>query len=392
GDGGPATAAQLNQPNNVSVDKDGNLIICDSGNFRIRKVTIADGKISTVVGKGQSGFGGDGGPATEALINVPVGAIVDPGGNLYFSDRGNNRVRKVTAATGVINTIAGVGAPAFNGDGLASLASALSSPTGLAIDPAGNLYIADRDNRRVRKLTAAVMNDTTPPTVAITAPTSSPTFTTTSGSLSLIGTATDDAGVTQLRWNNDSGGAGVACGTTAWGIQNITLLAGLNNITVTAWDANGNSGQASLAVTFNASRLGATFAGTGGAGDSGDGGPAISARMSPFALAVGNSGNLLVSDDEAHRVGRITPGGTISAFAGNGALGASGDGAEAINAAMNVPQDLVVDAAGAVYISDSNNHRVRRVAPNGVITTYAGTGVPDFGGDDGPATQARLSS
>src|SRR5262249_23483311 len=172
GDGGPATAAQLNQPNNVSVDKDGNLIICDSGNFRIRKVTIADGKISTVVGKGQSGFGGDGGPATEALINVPVGAIVDPGGNLYFSDRGNNRVRKVTAATGVINTIAGVGAPAFNGDGLASLASALSSPTGLAIDPAGNLYIADRDNRRVRKLTAAVMNDTTPPTVAITAPTS----------------------------------------------------------------------------------------------------------------------------------------------------------------------------------------------------------------------------
>ncbi|HKQ77989.1 MAG TPA: hypothetical protein VJ810_30105, partial [Blastocatellia bacterium] len=177
----------------------------------------------------------------------------------------------------------------------------------------------------------------------------------------------------------------------AWGIQRITLLAGLNNITVTAWDANGNSGQATLAVTFTASLIVDAFAGTGGAGDSGDGGPAIAARLSPFGLAVDAAGNLLVADDEAHRVRRITPGGTINAFAGNGALGASGDGAGAVNAAMNVPQDVVVDAAGNVYISDSNNHRVRRVAPNGVITTYAGTGVPDFGGDGGPAAQARLS-
>src|SRR5262249_13881967 len=147
------------------------------------------------------------------------------------------------------------------------------------------------------------------------------TFTTTGGSLNLSGAATDDAAVTQLRWSNDRGGAGVAFGTTAWSIQNIALLAGLNNITRTAWDAHGNSGQESLAVTFNASRIGATFARTGGAGDSGDGGPAINARMSPFAVAVDNSGNLLVSDDEAHRVRRITPGGTIGAFAGNGALG-----------------------------------------------------------------------
>src|SRR5262249_7230909 len=225
GDGGAATAAQLNGPFNVSADKDGNLIICDTGNNRIRKVTAADGKISTIAGNGSTGFRGDGGPATDASLSVPAAAIVHQAGNLYFSDRGNQRVRKVTAATGVINTIAGVGAAGFNGDGLASLASALSAPTGLAIDPGGNLYIGDRDNRRVRKLIAAVMNDSTPPTVAITDPTSSSTFTTTSGSLNLIGTATDNAGVTQLRWSNDRGGPGRAFCTKAWGIPNITPVA-----------------------------------------------------------------------------------------------------------------------------------------------------------------------
>ncbi|MGE0126778.1 MAG: hypothetical protein AB7U82_01645 [Blastocatellales bacterium] len=392
GDGGPATDAQLNSPNNVSVDKDGNLIICDPGNFRIRKVTAADGKISTVAGKGAQGSRGDGGPATDAEVNVPVGAIVDQAGNLYFSDRNNQRVRKVAAATGVITTVAGSGAAGFNGDGLAALASSLGFPTGLAIDSAGNLYIGDRDNGRVRKLVAAVMSDSTPPTIAITSPTSSGVFTATSGALNLSGASADNAGVFNVRWSNDRGGSGVAAGTSSWSVSNITLLGGLNNITVTAWDANGNSGQASLAVTFNAQRIITGFAGAGGPGDSGDGGAAVVARMSPFGLAVDASGALLVSDDEAHRVRRITPGGSINAFAGNGALGASGDGAAAINAAMNFPQDVVVDAAGNAYISDSNNHRVRRVAPDGVITTYAGTGVPDFGGDGGPAAQAKLIS
>ncbi len=392
GDGGLATDAQLNSPNNVSVDKDGNLIICDPGNFRIRKVTAADGKINTIVGKGSQGFGGDGGPATDALLNVPVGAIVDQAGNLYFSDRSNHRVRKVAAGTGIITTIAGVGVSGFNGDGLASTAATLNFPTGLAIDPAGNLYIGDRDNGRVRKLTAAVLNDSTPPTVAITSPTSSATFTATSGGLNLGGASADNNAVFQVRWSNDRGGSGVALGTTSWSVQNITLLAGLNNLTVTAWDANGNAGQASLAVTFNAPQIIVALAGSGAPGDSGDGGSAFAARLSPFGLAVDASGNLLVSDDESHRVRRITPSGAINAFAGSGALGASGDGAAAVNAAMNFPQDMVVDAAGNVYISDSNNHRVRRVAPDGVITTYAGTGVPDFGGDGGPATQAKLIS
>lgn len=397
GDDMPAAQAQLNGPTNVSVDKDGNLIICDAINSRIRRVAAADGMIRTIVGKGSTGFGGDGGPATDASINAPVGAIVDSAGDLYFSDRNNHRIRKVVAGTGVITTIAGIGPltisglGGFNGDGLAALASALNFPTGLAVDPAGNLYICDRSNQRVRKLVAAVMNDSAPPTVAITTPTSSGTFTTANGALNLGGTAADNTEVLQVRWSNDRGGSGVATGAASWSVQSVTLLPGLNNITITAWDANGNAGQAALAVTFNASQIISRFGGTGDPGDSGDGGAVFAARLSPYGLAVDASGGLLVSDDESHRVRRITPGGTINAFAGAGALGASGDGGPAVNAAMNLPQDMVVDAAGNVYISDTNNHRVRRVAPNGVITTYAGTGKRDFGGDGGPATQANLS-
>ncbi len=398
GDGGPAAQAQLNQPNNVSVDKDGNLIICDAGNFRIRRVAT-DGNISTIVGRGQVGFGGDGGQATDALLNVPVGAVADQAGNLYFSDRNNHRVRKVAAGTGIITTIAGFGptnptsgAGGFNGDGFAALASALNFPTGLAVDPAGDLYIGDRDNGRVRKLVVAATNDPAPPTIAITTPTSSATFTTMSGALSLSGSASDNVSVFQVRWSNDRGGSGAAFGTTSWSAPNITLLAGLNNLTVTALDANGNAATAKLAVTFNAAQIITAFVGVGGQGDTGDGGAAIAARLSPFGLAVDQSSNLLAADDEAHRVRRITPGGAIGAFAGSGALGSSGDGAAATGATMNFPSDMVVDANGNVYISDTNNNRVRRVAPNGVITAYAGTGVADFGGDNGPAAQANLIS
>ncbi len=391
GDGGAATAAQLNGPNNVSTDKEGNLIICDAGNFRIRKVTIADGKIATIVGMGVQGFSGDSGPALSATVNTPTGAIVDGVGNLYFSDRSNQRVRRVDAATNLITTIVGSGIAGFNGDGLPPLGSNLSFPTGLALDPVGNLYIGDRDNSRIRRLLFATANDVVSPTIALTQPTSENTFTTTDGALNLSGAAADNVAVFQVRWSNDRGGNGVAAGTTSWAVSNIPLQMGLNNLTLTAWDINGNAASARLAVTFNPLQIVTTVAGTGTAGDTGDGGPAVEARLfDPWSMALDAAGNLYIVDKGNHRIRKVSPVGTISAFAGNGMLGSSGDGGPATAATMNDPQSIAVDATGNVYIADTGNNRIRRIAPNGIITTVAGTGVGGFAGNGGPATQAQL--
>ncbi len=395
GNDGPATAAQLNQPLDVATDKDGNVIICDSVNNQIRKVTIADGKITLVAGTGSIGFSGDGGPATAARLNMPVGAVLDSAGNLYFSDRSNQRIRLIVAGTNVITTIAGNGeSPASTlgnvGDGLSALGAALNFPTGLAIDPAGNVYIGDRDNRRVRKLIRATTNDSIAPQVAITSPTTAVTFTATSGAINLSGASADNAGVAFVGWNNDRGGSGIAAGTTAWSVQNLSLLAGLNNVTVTAWDAGGNAASATLAITFNPAQFIVNYAGEGGPGDTGDGGPAVGARLSPIGLAFAG-GALYAADDESHRVRRINAAGIINAFAGSGALGSTGDGGPALNASMNAPSDVVADAAGNVYVADTGNNRVRRISPDGRIATYAGTGVADYNGDNIPATEAQLA-
>jgi uncharacterized protein (TIGR03437 family) len=391
GDNGPATEAQLNQPLDVAIDKDGNAIICDGGNHRIRRLTVADGKIGALAGAGpSSGFSGDSGPALEARLNSPVGAIYDAAGNLFFSDRFNQRIRRVAAGTNIITTIAGNGEQGFNGDGLNATGSRLFFPSGLALDPAGSLYIGDRDNRRIRKLIPRSLNDAAPPTIAITSPTTAGTLTTSNGAINLSGTAADNVVVAFVRWSNDRGGSGLALGTTAWSVPVVPLQTGLNKLTVTAWDASGNAASAALAIDFNPPQFIANFAGEGGPGDTGDGGPATGARLSPIGLAFAN-GTLFVADDESHRVRRINAAGIISPFAGTGALGSSGDGGPALNASMNRPNDLVVDAAGNVYIADTENHRVRRVAPDGRITTYAGTGVPDYNGDNIPATQAQLA-
>ena len=153
GDGGPATSAQLNLPGNVTVDSAGTLYIVDFGNNRIRKVTAA-GVISTVVGNGTHGFSGDGGPATSAQLNSPFSVVADAAGNLFIGDRDNTRIRKVTAA-GIISTVAGNGTQGFSGDGGPATAAQLNLPMGVAVDSMGNLFIADAYNNRIRKVTAA---------------------------------------------------------------------------------------------------------------------------------------------------------------------------------------------------------------------------------------------
>ena len=155
GDGGPATHAQLDTPVGVAVDAAGNLFIADDTNNRIRKVDVTTGVITTVAGTGTGGFSGDGGPATGAQLAAPIGVAVDAAGNLFIADTGNQRVRRVDAATGVITTVAGTGTGGFAGDGGFATSAQLAIPLGVAVDAAGDVLVADAYNVRVRRIDAA---------------------------------------------------------------------------------------------------------------------------------------------------------------------------------------------------------------------------------------------
>ena len=152
GDGGPATSAELQYPGGVGIDSAGNLYIADQRNDRIRKVSAATGIITTIAGTGTQGFSGDGGPATSAELYYPGTIAIDSADNLYFSDQFNNRIRKINAGTGVISTIAGVGPATYSGDGGPATSATVSGPLGIGLDSAGNLYLADYGNNRVRKI------------------------------------------------------------------------------------------------------------------------------------------------------------------------------------------------------------------------------------------------
>ncbi len=394
GDGGPATAALLRSPQSIFFDKDGNLYFADNGNLRVRRIAAGSGVITTVAGTGTSGSTGDGGSATSATIGSVFGIALDAGNNLYLSDVTVNRVRRVAASDNVITTVAGGGPTGFTPDGSAAIGASFSLARNLGIDPQGILYIAEANNFRIRKLVNGLANDAMPPTVAISEPTTGTTYTAMNASLALRGSAADNAAVAVVRWSNDRGGGGAALGATAWSIPSVPLQPGLNNITVTAWDVIGNAASAQLAVNFTPQQVVVTLAGTGAATFSGDGGPGTAAAVwQPFGVALDGAGNVLFTDALNRRVRRISPGGAITAFAGTGDLGSSGDGGPAAAATFNRPNGIAVDKAGNVYISDDPNHRIRKVAPDGTISTIAGTGVGfgGYGGDGGPAKDAKLN-
>ena len=296
GDGGAAISAALQNPNGVTVDSAGNLYIADSLNSRIRRVDAA-GNISTIAGTGTGGFSGDGGAATSAQINFPNGLAVDSAGNLYFADENSHRIRRVDAA-GIISTVAGTGAGgifgAFGGDGGPATAAAFRYPPNITLDSAGNLYIADYGNRRVRKV-----------------------------------------------------------------------------------DASGNI---------------STIAGTGAAGFSGDGGPATAAPVDgPTGVVLDSAGNIYIADTNNHRIRKVDPSGNISTIAGTGSAGFSGDGGSATAAQINFPRHVALDGAGNIYIADASNDRIRRVDASGIISTVAGTGTGGFSGDGGAPTSAQIN-
>ncbi|MEU8925827.1 RICIN domain-containing protein [Kitasatospora sp. NPDC048545] len=262
GDNGPAVSAQLNYPRGVAVDSAGAVYITDTNNHRIRKIT-ADGKIGTVAGTGTAGFGGDGGPATAAPLNLPLGVAVDGAGVLYIPEYHNNRVRKVTT-DGKISTVAGTGTAGFGGDGGPAVAAQLNHPHAVVVDSAGVLYIADADNHRIRKITA----DGKIGTVAGTG---------------TAGFGGDGGPASSAKLNLPVGMVVDSTGTL--------YIADYGNHRVRKVTADGKIG---------------TVAGTGAAGFGGDGGPAASAQLNyPIGLAVDCVDTLYIADHANNRVRKI---------------------------------------------------------------------------------------
>jgi sugar lactone lactonase YvrE len=398
GDNGPATMAALNHPTGIATDAAGNLYIADSFNSRIRKVST-NGVISTVAGTGDDGFNNDSIPATLASLYQPADVAVDSAGDLYIADSLNNRIRKVNAATGLISTVAGNGSRGFSGDGGPASAATLDVPVGLFIDSRDRIYIAD--NRRIRRIgtddviqTVAGISDYFPETENVPATQSS--FVTPSAvavdSNGVLYIA--DAGDSRIRKVGVNGIITTIAGNGTPGfIDGIDARrANLNQPSGVAVDAQGNI---FIADTLNsrvrkvpASGIISTFAGNGMYKFGGDGGPASAALLNqPSDLVIDPKGNIYLSDTLNHRVRKIDAAGSISTFAGNGFALFAGDGGPAVQASLNNPIGLAVDHAGNVFIADSQNNRVRKVDPNGIITTAVGGGSL---GEGAPAAKAAL--
>jgi len=304
-----ASGVVLTYPTSVAVDPAGDVYVADWSGL-IRKIWVRNGGATTVAGIGTLGYSGDGGQAINATIGKAISIALDAAGNLYFADSDNNRIRRVDALTGIITTVAGTGAAADGGDGGLAVHAGVSRPTGIAVDAAGDLYFSSSWSR-VRKL---------------------------------------------------------------------------------------------------AIRTGAieTIAGQTGNGFSGDNGPAADALFwDPIPSAVNRSGDIYIADYENSRIRIVTSKtGAVHTFAGSGACqtgvapfgvtvcrgGFAGDGGPAGNAMLNYAASVTLDAAGNVYIADTINHRIRTVdASTGLIYTIAGNGVNGFSGDGGPALAAEIS-
>ena len=250
GDGGPATEARFDTPHGVAVDRAGNVYVADPPNQRIRRIDASTGIVTTVAGTGSSGFSGDGGPATAAQIRYPKGVEIGPDGNLYIADNSNHRVRRVDVSTGIITTVAGSGSRGSGGDGGPATAARLDEPRNIAFDSQGRLYIVDQNNRRIRR---------------------------------------------------------------------VDLSTGI--------------------ITTFAS--GFTF---------------------PRDVAVDRSGTVYVADEDANRIWRVSPSGSVGLFAGTGSGGLSGDGGPADLARLNRPLGVAFNAGtNTVLIADTNNDRIRAV-------------------------------
>jgi NHL repeat len=376
GDGGPATSASLRSPYGVTVDDAGNLYIADYANSDIRKVGT-DGIITTVAGNGDSGYSGDGGVATNASLSEPSGVAVDSTGTLYIADTGSSRIRKV-GTDGIIITLAGNGNADYFGDGGVATNASLYYPTSVAVDKADNIYIADYYNNRIRK----VWNNSSP-----------------LSSLTLSNVASQNAGNYQVVVTGSGGSvtSSVASLSLVYPPSisqqptNLVALAG-GDTTLTV-SASG-TGPFTYRWLFNGTNLPiiTTVAGNGNNTYAGDGGPATNASLwIPSGVAVDRIGNIYIADNYNNRIRKVATNGIITTVAGNGSYRYSGDGIAATNASLWNPRGVAVDAAGNLYIADTINKRIRKVDTDGIISTVAGNGGARYSGDGGAATSASVN-
>jgi len=408
GDGGPALDAELESPEDIAVDAWGNVFIADAYNYRVRYIDAATGHMEPLAGTGVIGFAGDGGPALAAELNQPRGLDVDQAGNVYIADTLNHRVRRVDRLTGVITTIAGTGVAGALGDDGSPTQAQLNFPDDVAVDELGNIVISDRGNHSIRWI------DPSTDTIHTVAGTpgkpgrDSQISPRTLAYTTIIGLEVDSEGRLYVSDSNPDhivrtrtdGFLEVIAGTGKSGFSEdgmaalATPIANPNNMALLP------NGDIVFGVSTNkilrldaSSGTISTLAGTAVAGYSGDGAAATEAEIDdPIGIAVAPNGDIYFSDNDNDVVRRIDAiSGFIEHVAGTGDDDFNGDDMLATVAALDSPQGLAFDSLGHLYIADSSNDRVRRVdAVTGLISTVAGNGSNDYSGDGGLAVEAGV--
>lgn len=306
--------------------------------------------IKTVAGDSVQGFSGDNSQATSAELFWPSGLILDGAGNMYIADQRNNRIRKISAG-GVITTIAGTSTAGYTGDNIAATTAGLYWPLSVDVDAIGNIYIADQVDIRIRKVSASGL-------------------------------------ITTIAGNGTSGFSGDNGPATSAEIDapSCIVLDGVGNI---YFADDGNQRIRKITTTG----IITTIAGNGTAGFAGDSGAATAAELhNPYGVAVDGTGNVYIADYNNDRVRKVNTLGIISTIAGNGTVGFTGDNGAATDAELHWPIGVAVDGSGNVYIADQSNNRIRKINTGGIITTIAGNGTLGFTGDSGIATSAELDN
>ena len=388
GDGGSATSATLNNPSGVALDSSGNIIIADTNNCLVRKISASTGVISTLAGTPPDttgllhcGYSGDGGSATSAKLGFPNGVAVDGSGNFIVADTTNCAVREISASADTISTVAGTGSCGYSGDGALATSAQLNQTYGVALDRSGNILIADTFNCLVREVSI-----------------SNGAISTVAGDYSLgCGYSGDGASATTSQLNEPYGLAVDSA-------EDIFIADYKNSVIREVSASTGNISTFAGVAVPDPNHVGKMV---GLPQYSGDGHAATDAELgflndAPWAagMATDRSGNVFVADTANNVIREISAvTGIMTTIAGNGLIGYAGDGGPAASAALFYPRDVAADGSGNIFIVDSGNCVIRKVTVStGIITTVAGT-LPDssgnyfcgYGGDGGPATSAELN-